>query len=123
MIALRTTAPVLASAARTASVNSAAITNTRYRGAHVIITATDSSGSPSVAFSIQGYDAVNDAWYTLLTSAAVTGAGTVVLSIYPGITAASNVAASNVLPHAWRVAAVHTGSDSLTYSVVVNTLS
>jgi hypothetical protein len=97
---------VLASAARTASVNSAVFTNVGYRGLHLVIDATAAADTPSVVFTIQGYSPLGDDYYTILASAAITGTGTTVLRVYPGLTAANNTVANDVLPHLWRVAAV-----------------
>lgn len=108
---------LLASAARTATTNSADFTNQDYRGVDVIINATAATATPSVVFTIQGYDSTSAQYYTILASAAVTGTGTTVLRVYPGITAAANTAASYALPRRWRVNATHADSDSITYSV------
>ena len=63
---------LLASAARTASINSSDITNVNHRGVTVVIEATAATLTPSVVFTIQGKDAVSGVYYTLLASAAVT---------------------------------------------------
>ena len=62
---------LLASAARTASINSSDITNVNHRGVTVVIEATAATLTPSVVFTIQGKDAVSGVYYTLLASAAV----------------------------------------------------
>ena len=62
-------------------------------------------------------DTLSGATWTILQSAAITDAGTTVLKVRPGITAASNVAVADVLPPAFRIACAHGDSDSLTYSV------
>lgn len=110
---------VLASAARTASVDSATFVNADgyYRGVHLVIDATASAATPSVVFTIQGYSPLGDDFYTILASAAVTGAATSVLRVYPGLTAANNLVANDVLPPLWRVSIAAGDSDSLTYSV------
>lgn len=108
---------VLASAARTATVASAVSANPGYRGLHIIIDVTASAGTPSVTFTIEGYSPLGDDYYTILASAAITGTGTTVLRVYPGLTAAANTIANDVLPHLWRVNAVHGTADSITYSV------
>ena len=114
------TTTVLASAERTATVNSADLGNVTGRGVHVAIVVTAATATPSVVFTIQGKDEVNDAYYDILSSAAITGTGTSYLSVYPGITAAANVSASDILPRTWRVRAVHADTDAITYSVAAN---
>jgi hypothetical protein len=108
---------LLASAARTATVASEAQGNEGYRGLHLIIDATAFSATPSIVFTIQGYSPVGDDYYTILASAAITGSGTTVLRVYPGLTASANLIANDVLPPLWRVNAVHGDADSITYSV------
>lgn len=109
---------VLASAARTASVNSDVFGNGQgHRGLHLIIDATAFAATPSVVFTIQGYSPLGDDYYTILASAAIVTSGTTVLRVYPGLTASANVTANDVLPLNWRVSAVAGDADSLTYSV------
>lgn len=108
---------VFASVARTETVASTTFGNPGYRGLHLIIDATASADTPSVVFTIQGHSPLGDDYYTILASAAITGTGTTVLRVYPGLTAANNTVANDVLPHLWRVNAVHADADSITYSV------
>lgn len=104
-------------AARTATTNSGDLDNGQHRGLHVVIDVTAASATPSVVFTIQGKDEVSGQYYTLLASAAITGVGTTVLRVYPGLTAAANLVANDVLPKTWRVLATHADADSITYSV------
>jgi len=108
---------VLASAARTASVNSSDLSNFNCRGVHIIIDVTADPAAASLTFTLQGKDAVSGKYYTLLTSAAIAAVGTTVLAVYPGITAAANVSAANILPKTWRVSVTAADTDSITYSV------
>lgn len=108
---------LLASAARTASVNTVDVVNDAFRGVRVYINVTASAATPSVVFTIKDKDPVSGNYSTLLASAAITGAGLTVLTVYPGVTASANVAASTPLGRVWRVEAVAADSDSLTYSV------
>ena len=113
-------ATAFASAARTASSNSSDLTNYNARGVKVVIDVTAASATPSVVFTIAGKCTLSGKYYAILASAAITGTGTTVLTVYPGATAAANVAVSDVLPRLWRVEAVHADADSITYSVSVN---
>lgn len=108
---------LLASAARTATVNTSDQTNFGGRGVHVTINVTAASATPSVVFTIQGKDDLSGVYYTILASAAITGTGTTVLRVYPGLTAAANVTVNDVLPRTWRVNCVHADADSITYSL------
>ena len=113
---------VLASAARTATPTKAVQSNPGARGLHLIIDVTAVTATPSVVFTIQGYSALGGDYYTVLASAAITATGTTVLRVYPGLTAAANTVANDVLPPAWAVDAVHGDADSITYSVAASYL-
>lgn len=108
---------LLASAARTATNSTADQSNAGFRGLHVVINVTAVTATPSVVFTIQGKDEASGAYYTILASAAITGTGTTVLRVYPGLTAAANTVANDALPGAWRVLATHGDADSITYTV------
>ncbi len=110
-----------ASAARTASENSPDLLNLGNKpGAQVIIDVTAVTATPSVTFKVQGKDPASGKYYDLIESAAITGVGTTVLSIRPGITTTANLAVSNSVPKRIRVVATHADADSITYSVGVN---
>lgn len=114
---------LLASAARTATVATADQRNPHHRGVVVVIDVTASSATPSVVATIQGKDEVSGKYYTILASAAITGTGTTVLRVYPGLTAASNTVANDVLPSTWRVNFVHADADSITYSAAAQLIA
>lgn len=107
---------VLASAARTATVNSSDFEGSA-NAANVVIDVTAASATPSITVKIQGKDVLSGAYYDILTSAAITGTGTTVLKVGPGTTAAANLAVSETLPNVWRVRVEHADADSITYSV------
>jgi hypothetical protein len=87
------------------------------RGLVLVIDATAVTATPSVVFTIQGYSPLGDDAYTILASTAIATAVTTVLRVYPGLTAAANLVASDVIPPLWRLTAVHGDADSITYSV------
>jgi hypothetical protein len=108
---------VFSSAARTATPTPYDGTNYNAKGLHLVIDCTAASATPSVVFTIQGADAISGKFYTILASAAITGTGTTILRVYPGLTAAGNLVASDILTRTWRVIATHADSDSITYTV------
>lgn len=108
---------IYASAARTATPTKVVQSNPGYRFLHLVIDVTAVSLTPSVVFTIQGYDPVADKYYTILASAAITGTGTTILKVGPGLTAAANSVANDCLPTQWAVDAAHGDADSITYSV------
>lgn len=113
-----------ASAARTATPTpmDTAQNGPGWKGLVVVIDVTAASATPSVVFTVQGYDPVSGKYYTILASAAITGTGTTVLRVFPGSTVAANLAANDILPARWRVIATHGDADSITYSVSAHAL-
>lgn len=114
---------VLPSAARTATASSSPVVTSSARGAHIIITTTVLTGGASVVPTVEGYNKTTDSWYTVLTGAAITATGTVVLTVYPGVAAVNNVAVSNALPGTWRVTLTAADAKSVTSSVGANLLN
>lgn len=110
-------AELFASAARTASHDSADQTNYNARGIQLVIDVTAVVADPSVVFTIQGKDPSSGKYYTLLASAAIVGTGTTVLRIFPSATVTANVSANDFIPRTWRVSVAHADADSITYSV------
>lgn len=108
---------VYESAARTATPSKPIFENYGCTGLVVFIDCSEASATPSVVFTIQGYNRTSDEYWTILASAAVTGTGNTVLKVYPGLTAAANTVASDVLPFEWAIDAAHADGDSITYSV------
>lgn len=108
---------VFASAARTATPTPYDGVNYTGRGLQLTIDVTAAASTPSTVFTIQGKDAISGKFYTILASAAIVGVGTTILRAYPGLTAAANLVASDILPRSWRVTATHGNSNSQTYTV------
>lgn len=109
-----------ASAARTASPADAVFVNYGYLGVMIVIDVTAVTATPSVVFNIEGVDSLSGKVWTLLASAAITGTGTTVLEVHPGITASTNVRAKGAVPRNWQINPVHADADSITYSVAVH---
>jgi len=114
--------PALASAARTASTDSALFVNQNRRGCQVLIDMTAITATGDVTFKVQGYDELSGTYYDLITSASVTTVSEVMLKIYPGLTAAANLTVSDNLPYLYRITTTHLNGVSMTYSVGVNLL-
>lgn len=108
---------VLASAARTASPDTYEYEVAGYRGLTLVIDATASAATPSVVVTVLGVDRASGKTWTLLASAAITGSGTTVMRIGPGLTAATNLVANDIMPPVIRIQSVHGDADSLTYSI------
>jgi hypothetical protein len=93
-------------------------TNLYYRGVICTLNMSAISGSPSVTFAIQAFDAASSSWTSLATSTASTAASTPnSISVYPGNQTSSlpsgvTAAASLHLPRAWRLSQTVGGSST-----------
>lgn len=110
----------LASAARTASANSGDLVNYNGRAIIVVIDVTASADTPSVVVTIRGKSTLGSDYYTILASAAITGAGVTKLVVDPRIAAVANLVAQHPVPRVFDIDAVAGDADSITYSVSVN---
>lgn len=108
---------ILASAARTATVNSADFTNYNAKGLHVIVNVSALTATPSITPIIQGKDPISGTYYDILEGLPITTTGINILKVYPGISAFVNQSASDILPRTYRVRVTHADTDSITYSV------
>lgn len=114
---------VFASAAQTTTQTQADQTNNSAKGIKVVLDMTNVAASPSVTLEIDGKDIASGKYYSLLTGAAVVTVSTNVYTVYPGLTAAANVTASDVLPHTWRIKVTANNANSGTYSVGASLLT
>lgn len=111
---------VFASAARTATPNTQEIeVGPRWTGLTLVIDTTAAGTSPSTVFKVEGVDRISGKTYGALSSAAVTGVGTVTLSVGPGLPVTANVSANQPVPPVVRVTATHGNSTTHTYSVAL----
>jgi len=95
---------LLTSGVVTANGNSFDAINYRSRGVKLFIsTGTFGASESTMTVTIQGKDPVSGSYYSILTSAALTASTFSVLTVYPGLTAAANVTANDILPKTWRV--------------------
>lgn len=93
--------------------------NSSWRGLTLYATVSNFSAG-TVTVAVQGKDPISGNYTTVLASAALGANGTTTLTVYPGITATANVAASAVLPKTWRVTLTGATSPSMTVSVAGN---
>jgi len=91
-------------------------TNHNGRGVVVVLDMTV-VGTGSVTITIQGKDTTSGKYYTILAGLAVVTNVTNTYTVYPGIGASANVAASNILPRVWRVVATAGNANPATYTV------
>lgn len=108
---------LFASGARTAtSINSIDQINTAARGAVIVVDITTATAG-NYTFTVQGKDPASLKYYTILATTALATTGTTILRVYPGLTAAANATASDVLPAVWRVNIVGASSPNMVFSV------
>lgn len=110
-------ATALASAARTATANSADITNHNARGVAIWFNITAVPTIETVTLSVSAKDPISGVYSTIFTGAAEAAAATRFYQIYPGVTETATVDAAIALPRTWRVTVTHSASGSFTYSV------
>lgn len=115
---------VLASAARTATTNSADQTNYNGRGVTVFLNVTaNPGGAETLSLKIQAKDPVSSAYIDVADAGVLFTAanGLKALTLYPGTLAADlvsgDVGKSGVLPRTWRAVVTHSSTGSWTYSV------
>ena len=105
------TAALVTLAAAAVGANSADQSNTVFRGLKIVADITAITGTaPTLVVTLQGKDAVSGKYYTILASAAIVAISTVVLTVYPGLLAAANVTANDILPKGWRIITVVGGT-------------
>lgn len=109
---------LLTSAARTVTTASSDVTNTSYRGAHVVINVTSyTSGTWTPV--LQGKDPISANYYDICTGPAIAATGMTIVKVYPGISSAIENAptCNDFLPRTWRINMVGATSPSATFSV------
>jgi hypothetical protein len=86
--------------AASAGANSPVFTTYQGAGILVFINVTGITGtSPTLTVTLKGLiDEAGTNSYTILASAAITANGLTVLRVYPGLTAAANLVANDVMP-------------------------
>lgn len=106
----------------TASSNGDDMDNMSSDTAHVIINITTLTGTtPTATFTVQGKDEASGTYYTLLASTVLNATGQTVLRIGPGLTAAANLVANDIIPKTFRVILTTGGTvTNLTATVGVN---
>tara|TARA_R110002126_G_scaffold522_1_gene3337 strand:- start:253 stop:618 length:366 start_codon:yes stop_codon:yes gene_type:complete len=109
-----------ASVARTATPAAVSVEDDYVFGIQVSIVVSAAAATPSVVPTIDGYDPLSDTWYNLLTGAALTGTGTTILRVHPDLTAVTNLTSQDFLPKKYRLVMTHADTDSITYTVNVN---
>lgn len=120
---------LLASAARTATTNSATQTNHNGRGVQVIVNVT-AAGTGDLDPRVQGLDPVSGTAYACLDATTpIAGTGIYVYELYPGASTAGSGGGSAVtqraagtLPRSWRLSVAHSDASSWTYSVAFSLL-
>lgn len=111
-----------ASAAVTATGNTAPAQNQYATGGNIVINITAVSGTtPAVVFKLQGQDPTSGTWYDVADAAlaSITASGQYKLVVHPAVTpvTGTNAKASNLLPGTFRLAYTITGTTpSFTFS-------
>ena len=101
------------------TVNGSDLENRSAKGCVCVVDLTATSGTPTGVFTIEGKDPVSGKYYTILASAELGTVATTVLRVYPGLTAATNLVVSDILPNVFRVTCVVAGTDTPKISATV----
>lgn len=112
-----------ASAARTATPAAVVLDLARIRALVVVIDVTAVGVTPSVTPLIEGMDVASGKSWTLLQGAALVAVGTTVLKVAPGLVAAANVAANDIVPERIRLTMTHGNGISITYVATLHLIS
>lgn len=108
----------VASAVRNATLVGSDINkNPGIAGVKAFLDVTVVPGVDTVQLVCEAKDRASGKYVQLLACAARATTGTDMLTIYPGITAAANVSASDVLPDTYRFRVVHSAGTNFTYSL------
>ena len=78
------------------------------KGLLLYIDITAVGGTPTLTVTLQGRSPTG-VYHTILASAALSATGLTVLKVYPGLTAAANSVANDIIPEVYRVSAVIAG--------------
>ncbi len=109
---------LLTSAARTTIATSA--TQNNYFGMVGVtlwFKVTAVSGSPSLVVTIEVGNPIDGTFTTFATFTAVTGTGTNIYQVTPGITAVAGSRIASQMPRTWRAVVTPGTADSCTYSM------
>lgn len=110
----------LASAARTATANSADISNVNARGVMVFLNVTAASGTGGLVVRVQAKDPVSGQYMNINAApTAITANGSTLYIVYPGSsgTGAAALSTAMVIPRTFRISVTHNDASSYTYSV------
>ena len=105
------------------------LTNLNYKGVVCTYVQTALSGTPSVTFAIEGYDAATASYKAYATSGAITDTTVTPVVVYPGAVATSvptgMVIAGLHLPRVWRISQTiaGTGGPAVTSKIGCNYLN
>jgi hypothetical protein len=93
--------------------------NAMGRGVRATINISGKTGTISAVFDIEAYDPASGTWTALLTSAALTGNGTTVLTVHPDLPASANLIAQNLVGEQFRVKLVSGTGSSPSFNCTV----
>ena len=99
------------------TITSLDLDNPYYLGVDLVLDATASGTGGGLTLYVDGKDNTSGKYYNLIQSTTLIGNGTIVVKIWPGLTAVTNQVANDHLPRTWRVRIIHGNSDPMTYSV------
>ena len=115
---------ILKSAARTATptISVLIFNNQKLTDIHITIDATDLTLTPSVQPALQGQDPTSGKWYDLIDAiSAITTISITTIKFGENTVAVANNANQGFIPENLRLTMTHADTDSITYSIGINT--
>ncbi|MBA3945922.1 MAG: hypothetical protein H0X37_15320 [Herpetosiphonaceae bacterium] len=107
---------VLSSSARTTT-QTVTLTNINADFLHILLNVTNVAAAPSITLTINAIDPTSGVAYPLLVGVAVTAAGMNAYRVGPGLLAAANAIANDMVPKSLQIVVTANNSNSCTYSV------
>jgi hypothetical protein len=99
------------------TVTSANQPNPLNKGIKIYVNITTIGSGNSLTVTLQAIDPVSGNPVALLASAALGSNGITTMTVYPGLTAITNVAANDLLPATWNLKAVVAGANATTATI------
>lgn len=98
------TGAIITHTAASAGANGADMDGSRAKGVLLYVYISAITGTtPTLTVTLQGKSPASGQYHTILASTALNATGLTVLKVYPGLTAAANSVANDILPPTFRV--------------------
>lgn len=91
------------------------------KGLLVFINVTALAGTTkTLTVTVSGKDPYSGVYYTILASTAISATGFTVLRVFPGLTAAANATANDILPPDFKITAAVAGTGAVAVTATIS---